>query len=104
MAQRILIMNDDTHDDRFCFENGDRGTVEDALSVLMPAHSEDYEWQRAYLPDIEEAFARFHPDFDADDVGQCVENMFNNIMWDSGVDPENYTASFNEVWELASCV
>lgn len=97
-------MNDDNHDDRYCFEDGSRGDFQDVLSVLAPAHTENYEWQTAYLPDIEEKFAELHPDFDADDVEQCVENMFDNIMWDRCVDPENYTDSFNEVWELASQV
>ena len=98
---RLLIMNDDTHDDRFCFENGETHNLELAIAELCNPHPDLILFKTATLPDIEFKFSELHPDFTNEDVESCVENLFDNIMWNPNVDPVVYLAAFNEIWEMA---
>lgn len=103
MTVRFIIMNDDVHEDMYCFENGQKCDIHDLLEILTPASRINYEYTTAYYPDIEEAFAQAHEDFDADDVEGVVTNLFDHVMHEYDVDYEKvYLPAFNEIWELAS--
>lgn len=99
---RFLIMNDDTHEDMYCFGNGQRYCLEELLEVLTPASNVNYEYTTAYITDIQEAFCQAYPNTDADYAEHYVNNLFDTIMHINDIDYTAYCDAFNEVWELAS--
>ena len=97
---RLLILNDDTHGDRFCFEDGERYDLEGFLEVACASH-DDWPFRRAFLPDIYDYFQTIHPDFNESDVTQCVENMFDNLMWHPNITIGVYKLAFDDMWNCA---
>lgn len=98
---RLLIMNDDSHESQFCFDDGRHGNLEELLDIACAPHEEKIEYRSVYLSDIEDKFAELNPDLDDIDVEGCVANMFNILMWGWGIKLETYLASFNEIWNMA---
>lgn len=105
MVKKILIMNNGAFDeDVYCLENGDRLSTGDLVELLMLPHTDAYESVVAYLPEVEERFAKENSEFDADQVTEYIDRMFHIIMFDKSLDFEVYSEAFEEMWELAqSC-
>lgn len=105
MVKKILIMNDGVYDeDVYCLENGDRLSAGDLVELLMLPHTDAYESVVAYLPEVEQRFAKENDEFNADQVTEYVDRMFNIIMYNKIPDFEVYSEAFEEIWELAqSC-
>ena len=104
MVKKILIMNDGVYDeDVYCLENQDRLSASDLVELLMVPHTDAYESVVAYLPQVEERFAKQNDEFDADEVTEYIDRIFNVLMYTVS-DPEVYEEAFEEMWELAhSC-
>lgn len=98
---KILIANDDTHEDRYCFENGNSGDIEELLHTLAPAHFENYEWKKIHITDVEDLILEKNPNFNVDEVETYINNMFDIIMWEKHDNILEYWNAFNELWELA---
>lgn len=97
MNKKILIVNDDNHDDEYCFEDKTKFCAESAVKFLALPHTENYEVKLAYIFDIEEIFQEKHFDFTSRECFDIVYNMFENVILDN----DNYIDSFNELWEMA---
>lgn len=105
MTKKILIMNDGVYDeDVYCLENGDRLSASQLVNLLMLPHTDAYESVVAYLPEVEQRFAKENSEFDANEVSDYIYRMYSIIMYNKIPDFEVYSEAFEEMWELAqSC-
>ena len=100
---RILILNDDNHENKYCFENGVRADAFEVLEVLAPAHTVNYDYNLLYLTDAQDKVneSKFYSAEEEEENNDRMVELFNVVMWDDVVDYECYIAVFNELWELA---